>query len=463
MKNIFKLAAVAATLMLPISGFAQKYGNGLIDKTIAVVGNEMISLSELEQEILYMRMQGMYSDKNMRCEQLERMLENKLFLMQARVDSLSVNQEMVASTLSQRIDAMRTQLGGDENVEKTYGKPLYKLRQEWKQQMEDMSLTQQMQQQISSQVPELTPHDVKEYLAETDPADLPMVPIKYQLSQICIYPDREAANLAVKEKLLGIRERIMNGEKFSTLARIYSEDPGSARKGGELGLASKSIFWPAFSDAAMSLKPGVISQIVETPDGFHIIEVLEKKGDMFNARHILIKPSYTDEDRQKAFKTLDSLKTEIQNNAVTFQMAARFYSQDAQTKTNGGQMADPYTGSSYFEIDQLKPEDYAAIKDLKEGDISEPVQSTDNEGRNGNTVYKIIKVDKIIPAHTASFDKDYSELLEEARSKEQEAAIDQFINGKIKTTYIIIDPLFKNCDFSREGWNKIAREGESGK
>lgn len=449
--------------MLPISGFAQKYGNGLIDKTIAVVGNEMISLSELEQEILYMRMQGMYSDKNMRCEQLERMLENKLFLMQARVDSLSVNQEMVASTLSQRIDAMRTQLGGDDNVEKTYGKPLYKLRQEWKQQMEDMSLTQQMQQQISSQVPELTPHDVKEYLAETDPADLPMVPIKYQLSQICIYPDREAANLAVKEKLLGIRERIMNGEKFSTLARIYSEDPGSARKGGELGLASKSIFWPAFSDAAMSLKPGVISQIVETPDGFHIIEVLEKKGDMFNARHILIKPSYTDEDRQKAFKTLDSLKTEIQNNAVTFQMAARFYSQDAQTKTNGGQMADPYTGSSYFEIDQLKPEDYAAIKDLKEGEISEPVQSTDNEGRNGNTVYKIIKVDKIIPAHTASFDNDYSELLEEARSKKQEAAIDQFINGKIKTTYIIIDPLFKNCDFSREGWNKIAREGESGK
>lgn len=463
MKNIFKLAAVAATLMLPISGFAQKYGNGLIDKTIAVVGNEMISLSELEQEILYMRMQGMYSDKNMRCEQLEKMLENKLFLMQARVDSLSVNQEMVASTLSQRIDAMRTQLGGDDNVEKTYGKPLYKLRQEWKQQMEDMSLTQQMQQQISSQVPELTPHDVKEYLAETDPADLPMVPIKYQLSQICIYPDREAANLAVKEKLLGIRERIMNGEKFSTLARIYSEDPGSARKGGELGLASKSIFWPAFSDAAMSLKPGVISQIVETPDGFHIIEVLEKKGDMFNARHILIKPSYTDEDRQKAFKTLDSLKTEIQNNAVTFQMAARFYSQDAQTKTNGGQMADPYTGSSYFEIDQLKPEDYAAIKDLKEGEISEPVQSADNEGRNGNTVYKIIKVDKIIPAHTASFDNDYSELLEDARSKKQEAAIDQFINGKIKTTYIIIDPLFKNCDFSREGWNKIAREGESGK
>lgn len=450
-------------LVLPVCGFAQTYPNGLIDKTIAVVGNEMISLSQLEQEILYMRMQGMYSDKNMRCEQLERMMDSKLFLMQARIDSLSVNQEMVNSSLEQRMAQIQTNFGGDDEVEKFYGKPIYKLRQEWRQQLEDMTLTQQMQQQIASSIPELTPHDVKKYISETDPEDLPMVPIKYQLSQICIYPDHENANLAVKEKLLSIRERIINGEKFSTLARIYSEDPGSARKGGELGMASKSIFWPAFSDAAMSLKPGVISQIVETPDGFHIIEVLEKKGDMFNARHILIKPSYTDQDRQKAFATLDSLKTEIQNDAVTFELAAKFYSQDAQTKTNGGQMADPNTGSSYFEIDQLKPQDYAAIKDLKEGEISEPVESKDNEGRDGNTVYKIIRVDKIIPAHTASFDNDYSDLLEEARAKEQNAAIDEFIDGKIKTTYIVIDPLFKNCEFSRDGWNKVAKEGTSEK
>ena len=450
-------------LVLPVCGFAQTYPNGLIDKTIAVVGNEMISLSQLEQEILYMRMQGMYSDKNMRCEQLERMMDSKLFLMQARIDSLSVNQEMVNSSLEQRMAQIQTNFGGDDEVEKFYGKPIYKLRQEWRQQLEDMTLTQQMQQQIASSIPELTPHDVKKYISETDPEDLPMVPIKYQLSQICIYPDRENANLAVKEKLLSIRERIINGEKFSTLARIYSEDPGSARKGGEVGMASKSIFWPAFSDAAMSLKPGVISQIVETPDGFHIIEVLEKKGDMFNARHILIKPSYTDQDRQKAFATLDSLKTEIQNDAVTFELAAKFYSQDAQTKTNGGQMADPNTGSSYFEIDQLKPQDYAAIKDLKEGEISEPVESKDNEGRDGNTVYKIIRVDKIIPAHTASFDNDYSDLLEEARAKEQNAAIDEFIDGKIKTTYIVIDPLFKNCEFSRDGWNKVAKEGTSEK
>lgn len=458
MKNILKLTLAIAAVMLPLCGSAQVYPGGLVDKTVAVVGNEMISLSQLEQEILYMRMQGMFSDKNMRCEQLERMLESKLFLMQARVDSLSVNQEMVNSSLAQRMDQVRTNFGGDEAVENFYGKPLYKLRQEWRQQLEDMTLTQQMQSQIASKIPELTPQDVKDYIKNTDPEDLPMVPIKYQLSQICIYPDREAANLAVKEKLLSIRERIINGEKFSTLARIYSEDPGSARKGGELGMASKSIFWPAFSDAAMSLKPGVISQIVETPDGFHIIEVIDKKGDMFNARHILIKPQYTEQDKEKAFKTLDSLKTEIHNNAVTFSLAAKFYSQDAATKTNGGQMADPNTGSSYFEIDQLKPEDYAAIKNLKEGEISEPVESKDNEGRDGNTVYKIIHVDKIIPAHPASFENDYSTMLEEAKMKKQTEAIDEFIDSKIKTTYITIDPIFKDCDFSREGWNTIVRQ-----
>lgn len=452
MKHIMKGMLAALVLGLSVPAVAQKYSDGLIDKTIAVVGNEMISISQLEQEVQAMRAQGLASDRNVRCELLEQMMESKLFLMQARVDSLTVNNDMVEGGLSNRLDMIRTQLGGDEEVEKYFGKPLYKLRQEWRKLFEDQSLTQQMQSNIMSDIPEITPYDVKKYIDATDPEDLPVVPIKYQLSQICIYPDREAANMAVKERLLAIRERIINGEKFSTLARIYSQDPGSARKGGELGMASKSIFWPAFSDAAMSLKPGIVSQIVETPDGFHIIEVLEKKGDMFNARHILLKPEYTSEDREKAFHVLDSLKTELAAGAVTFDLAARFYSEDPATKTNGGQMSDPNTGSAYFEIDQLKPQDYAAIKDLKEGEISEPIESLDNEGRSGNTVYKIIKVDKIIPSHTASFADDYDLMLSQVKQEKSMEAIDKFIEDKISTTYIVIDPLFKDCPFNREGW-----------
>ena len=416
---IKRLATAVLFAAAAMTASAQKYSGGLIDKTVAIVGNEVIMLSDLEDEVAMMKAYGMMSDKKGRCEILEEMMATKLFLMQARLDSLEVNNDMVEGELSNRVDMLKTNLGGEEEVVKQFGKPIYKLRQEWRQAIEDQTLTQQMQQQIASKIPELTPYDVRQYVENTDVEDLPMVPVKYQLSQICIYPDREAANLAVKERLLAIRERIINGERFSTLARLYSQDPGSARKGGELGMASKSIFWPAFSDAAMSLKPGVVSQIVETPDGFHIIEVIEKKGDMFNARHIILKPEYTSEDREKGFRVLDSLKTELTNEAVTFELAARFYSEDPSTRTNGGQMADPTTGSSYYEIDQLKPQDYAAIKDLKEGEISDPIESLDNEGRDGNLVYKIVKVDKVLPAHPATFNSDYTLLLEQAKSELQ--------------------------------------------
>ena len=461
MRHILKGVAVLLFAAVAVNASAQKYYGGVIDKTVAVVGNEVILISDIESEMQMMQSYyGMQSDRKARCELLENMLSSKLFLMQARVDSIAVNNDMVESELSNRIDMLKSSLGGEEGVEKEFGKPVYKLRQDWRRDIENQTLTQQMQQEIASKVPDLTPHDVRQFVDTTLQEDLPMVPIMYQLRQICIYPDREAANLAVKERLLAIRERIINGEKFSTLARIYSQDPGSARKGGELGMASKSIFWPVFSDAAMALKPGVVSQIVETPDGFHIIEVLEKKGDMFNARHILLKPEYTSEDRQKAFKTLDSLKTELNNDAVTFELAARFYSEDPATRTNGGQMADPMSGSSYFEIDQLEPQDYTAIKELKEGEISDPVESLDNEGRNGNTVYKIIKVDKIIPAHPATFEKDYTLLMNQAKMQMQQKAIDSFIDSKIKSTYIVLDPMFEDCVFERDGWYEKFRKAE---
>ena len=451
MTHLSRIIAIAAFAVLCTVASAQKY-QGVVDKSIAVIGNELITLSDIENEVQMMTAQGHGSDRNIRCEVLESMMQSKLFLMQARVDSLNVNSDMVEAELSQRLDQVRTGLGGDEQVAEYFGKPLYKLRQEWRNQLEEQSLTQQEQVEIAKKIPEITPYDVKQYMDSVDVNDLPMIPTKYKMSQICIYPDREAAAMAVKEKLLSIRERIINGEKFSMLARLYSEDPGSARKGGELGMASRSIFWPAFSDAAMSLKPGVISQIVETPDGFHIIETLEKKGDMFNARHILIKPQYTAADRDKAFSRLDSLRTAIDTNSISFELAARFYSEDPATRTNGGQMSDPGTGSAYFEIDQMKPQDFAAIEGLEEGQISKPIESLDNEGRDGNLVYKIVRLDKIVPSHPATFEHDYTELLDQVRNLKQSDAIDKFIETKIKETYIRIDPLFKDCEFSRSGW-----------
>lgn len=450
-----RLLIILGSILLCSTISAQRY-SGIIDKTVAVVGNEMISLSDIEAQIQAMRAQGQASDRNARCELLERMMESKLYLMQARLDSLEVNNEMVSAQLSQHIDQYRTALGGDEQLEAYFNKPLYKLRQEWQKQIEEQSLVQQEQQQIAGTIPELTPYDVKQYLDTAQIASLPVVPQKYQMSQICLYPDKEAAAIAVKERLLSIRERIINGEKFSTLARLYSEDRESAKRGGELGMASKTIFVSEFADAAMALKPGIISQIVESQYGFHIIEVLEKKGDMFNARHILLKPQYTIEDQEKAFHRLDSLRTAISvDSLIKFETAARFYSEDLPTRTNGGQMSDPHTGSTYFDMDQLNPQDYNAIRDLKLGEISEPIESLDAEG---NVIYKIIRLDKVVPAHTANFENDYTELLGLVQMHKQNEAVSQFVDDKIKITYIVIDPLFSDCDFSRNGWSSKFRK-----
>ena len=228
MKHIF---IFSLCLLTCVSVSAQKY-KGIVDKTVATVGGEVILLSDVEAEVQQMRAGGSSSDKDMRCEILQNMMESKLFLMQSRLDSLTVNNDMVEGNLTQRIDWFRTQLGGDEEMEKYFGKPLYKLRQEWRKTLEEQSLTEQERYQVADRIPEVTPFDVQVFLDSTAKEDLPVVPVKYQLSQICIYPDREAAAVSVKEKLLNLRERIIGGEKFATLARIYSEDPGSARRGG---------------------------------------------------------------------------------------------------------------------------------------------------------------------------------------------------------------------------------------
>ncbi len=451
-KILWPLVTILSLVSLSVYG--QKYENGLIDKTVALVGNEMILLSQIEQEVEMLQFQGHYSDRNLRCQVLEQMMMSKLFLAQAKIDSLVANTAMIEANLDNRMNTVLTQLGGEKKTEEYFGKTIYELREDWREIMTEQSLTQDMQSKVQSTIVELTPQQIKEFYEKVSKDSLPIISTQYQLSQIVKYPDVERAKVEVKEKLLEFRERILKGESFSMLARFYSEDPGSAAKGGELGMASKSIFWPQFSDAAMALKDGQVSPIVETPDGFHIIQMIKKDGDMFNARHILLKPKYTSEDKNKAFKSLDSLKTAIEGDSISFFLAARIHSQDQYSRTNGGLMADPNTGSTLFEKDLLKPQDYAVLKDMKVGDISAPFESVDNEGRSGNTIYKIVKLEKIIPSHVANFDEDFSVLQNVANGAQAQKAIDNFVKEKIKTTYIVIDPLFHNCDFEREGWIK---------
>lgn len=448
-----KIIPVFLLLLAFLPARGQKY-DGIVEKSVAMVGNDIVMLSEIEAEAQMQRARGLSVDKSARCEILEEFLVAKLFLTQAKLDSLVVNEAQVSAMLDQRINEVLTTLGGEEKTEAYFGKPIYKLRQEWRAALSDQSLIQEMQRNVAQDIPKVTPRDVKKYVEETPAEDLPMVSTKYRIRQIGIYPDKEAAELAVKEQLIGLRERVVNGERFATLARLYSQDPGSVAKGGELGMASRSIFWPAFSDAAMSLKVGQVSQIVETPDGYHIIQLIERDGDMFNARHILIKPKYTSTDRDRAFQKLDSIRNLIVVDSMAFFDAARSFSEERHSATNGGLMADEYTGSSYFEKDQLKPNDYNVLRNMQEGDISEPFESLDNEGRNGNTIYKILYLEKIIPAHVANFKEDYNTLLEEVNQKNAMAAVDKFIEEKQKTTYIVIDPMFQGCDFQRKGWIK---------
>lgn len=440
--------------VLPFTGtFAQKY-DGVIDKTVALVGNSMILLSQIESEVQMMQFQGYVSDRDLRCEVLENMMVSKLFYTQAQLDSLAVNPDMVEASLNERVDNILSQLGGEAEVEKYFGKPLHMLREEWRNVFVEQNLAQEMQREVAGKVSEVTPKEVQQYYRRTSKDSLPVIPTQYQYSQIVLYPNVERAAMAVRERLLEFRQRILDGEKFSLLATLYSEDPGSAMKGGELGMASRTIFWPAFSDAAMALKEGQVSPIVETPDGFHLIQMIRKDGDMFNARHILLKPRYTAEDRDSAFIRLDSIRNVILADSITFQQGAWKFSEDTKSRTNGGLVADPNTGAPFFDVDNLKPADFKVLQNMKEGEISAPFESVDDEGRSGNTVYKIVRLEKIRPSHTATVEEDFNVLLDITTSNKAMEAIEKFIKEKQQTTYIVIDPMFQKCVFLRDGWVK---------
>ena len=431
-------------------GTALPAQNGLIDKVAAVVGGEMILYSDVESEVMMMRVQGVVSDKNIRCEVFENMLLQKLLLAQARIDSLQADDATVEEQLERRLRMIMTQLGGEKATEEYFKKPIFKLKQDWQEPVREQILTQLMQMKLMKDAP-ISPADAERFYRNTPKDSLPVIPDQYLIRQIVINPPAGDAKFEVREQLLSLRERIVSGEKFSTLAVLYSEDP-SARRGGELGLMSAQDFVPAFADAALSLKPGQVSQIVETEYGFHIIQLISKEGnDMFNCRHILMKPKYDSDKRLVSFNKLDSIAGLIRKDSMTFDVAAQRFSQDMATNLNGGLVVNENTLSPYFEKDMLSPSDFNVLRDMKPGDISQPFEAVD---KKGNTQYKIIQLEKLIPAHTANINDDYTVIQNIAKQGRRTEDLNNWIKQKQIYTYIRIDPMFSDCTFQREGWIK---------
>lgn len=452
-KNLLRYTIFLLLCCCPgLSLKAQRYENGLIDKVVALVGNEIIQLSSIEQEVQMQMMQGVVSDKNIRCKLLENLMISKLMLNQARIDSLPANTESIDLEVENHLQQIKTRLGGEKATEEYFHKPLFKIKQELIEAKKEETLVSAMQSKIIQGLTELTPSEIEKYYEKVPKDSLPIISTQYQIRQIVLYPKKEDAVMLVRERLLEFRERILNGEKFSTLAMMYSQDRNTARRGGELGMATKGMYWPAFGDAASILKIGQVSQIVETPDGFHLIQMIAKEGDMFNVRHILLRPDILSSNRTACRNRLDSILQVMETDSLDFAAAAGKFSEDPKSRLNGGLLVNENSGSPFFEKDQLKASDYNMLKKMKVGEISKPFESRDTESHEGNLIFKVIKLEKIIPSHVASIEQDYNIIQNMAKQSQSLQAIEDFIAEKQKTTYIRIDPLFKNCSFEREGW-----------
>jgi peptidyl-prolyl cis-trans isomerase SurA len=378
------------------------------------------------------------------------MLQSKLLIAQAKIDSLTATQSAIQSSVDDRINYYITRLGSEQAVEEQFKKPVSKIREMLYEYAENQNLIGQMRNKIVAGI-EITPADAKRFYESIPEDSIPVIPEQYSFQQITVYPPTADANFEVKEQLLELRERIINGEKFSTLAILYSQDPESAKRGGELGLTPATNFVVPFRNAALSLKPEQVSHIVETEYGFHIIQMIEKQGkDLINVRHILLKPVYSAKDQRLALSRLDSIKNLITSDSITFELAAMYFSQDEKTRMNGGLVANPQTLAPRFDKDQLG-NNYFVLRELKTGQVSDPFKSTDDNGRE---VYKIVKLKEIIPAHKANLKDDFAVIKSMVEGQKQMERLIKWLDKKQKETYIKIDGNYKDCKFESDNWIK---------
>ena len=439
-------------ILLLISFFANSQNEGVvIDKVIAIIGKNVILKSDVENQYEQLKAQGGQTE-NLKCKVFEELLFQKLLLDQAQKDSIEITEAEIDDNLDRRIRYFVSQIGSEQKLEEFYGKSITEIKEEFREVIAKQMLSERMQGQLTQNI-KVTPTEILKFYKKMPKDSLPRLNKQIILAQIVKYPPvSEKEKLIIKEKLRSYRERVLKGEKFSTLAVLYSEDLGSARKGGELGFVGRSDLVPEFAAVAFKLKePGDISRIVETEFGFHIVQLIEKRGELMNLRHILLKPKVSPMDMYKAHAFIDSVRTLILNDSLTFEEAAGKFSEDKETNKNEGLMINPLTGNSIFENEQINPSIAYAIKNLKAGEITKAFKTKDNRAQD---VYKIVKIKEIIPPHIASIDKDYQLIQNICLASKKQKFIDSWIKKKQASTYIKLEDDYKDCPFEHPGWLK---------
>lgn len=419
----------------------------IIDEIVGVVGKNQILYSDIEDQYMQLMAQGVKPIPS-KCQIFEDMLAQKLLVNQAEVDSLVVEEGQVEMELNDRINYFVSQIGTEERLVEYFGKSIIEIKEDMRDAVHDQILMQIMRREITANLT-ITPWEVRSFYNSLPDDSIPYIDAEVEINQIMIYPSTsEEAKFQVREKLLGLRERIIKGDNFATLAVLYSEGP-SAPHGGDIGWATKADLDPAYAKAAFALKKGQVSKIIESAFGYHIIQLLDRHEDRVHTRHILMKPKISFDAKEAAFQKIDSIITLVRIDSLTFEQAAMRYSQDEDSRLNGGLMVNPYTGNTRFKLDQFETKEYYIIRDLKVGEISEYYESTDDKG---NMVYKVVRLKSKTEPHKANLKQDYELLKQMTSQVKQNEVVDEWIKEKIKTTYIRISKPYSGCSFRIKGW-----------
>lgn len=462
-RRFVKLFTVSAALVMATSVAAQE--RFVVDKIIAVVGSSAITYSEVVEQakalVEQRRQQGYTTDRDPINEALENLMLQKLLYNQAQIDSVMINNDMISMAVDEQIQAMITEAGSIAALEEREGVAVYDIRKNLSSTVEEQQYAQQMQYEVTSKVT-ITPGEVEKFYNSMDKDRLPIIPEQYIYAQITKFPSgAEEAKQRAKERLLDIRERIINGERFDMMARLYSVDSSNSMQGGEMGYQELNRFVPSFSEALGKLEIGQISGVVETEYGFHLVQLIDKRGNQYNSRHILIRPTFTPDELAESDKLLDSVAMLIRTDSMTFEDAAREFSDDKYSRENGGIVTNhelmAYYGANdtSFSTTRFNREDlgndYNALRVLAVGEVSPSFQTQDMKG---NPLSKIVKIIRIIPAHEADLGEDYLDIENLALQQKQDEEFGKWLDKKIASTYVRIDPDFREGDWNNPNWVK---------